>query len=132
MKFCEYVKAEVDYILASANLTEDEEELFNVLARGMTITEASVELGMSDATIDRKIKKIKDKIERVDAMEIRVPVWEKVMLTKEEAAEYSHIGINKLEELLKLPNCPFVLYVGKKKLIKRKEFEQFLSKNIEI
>ena len=132
MKFCEYVKAEVDYILASANLTEDEEELFNVLARGMTIPEASVELGMSDATIDRKIKKIKDKIERVDAMEIRVPVWEKVMLTKEEAAEYSHIGINKLEELLKLPNCPFVLYVGKKKLIKRKEFEQFLSKNIEI
>lgn len=132
MKFCEYVKAEVDYILASANLTEDEEELFNKLARGMTITEASVELGMSDATIDRKIKKIKDKIERVDAMEIRVPVWEKVMLTKEEAAEYSHIGINKLEELLKLPNCPFVLYVGKKKLIKRKEFEQFLSKNIEI
>lgn len=132
MKFCEYVKAEVDYILASANLTEDEEELFNVLARGMTITEASVELGMSDATIDRKIKKIKDKIERVDLMDIRVPVWEKVMLTKEEAAEYSHIGINKLEELLKLPNCPFVLYVGKKKLIKRKEFEQFLSKNIEI
>lgn len=26
------------------------------------------------------------------------------MLTKEEAAAYSHIGINKLEELLKVPN----------------------------
>lgn len=61
-----------------------------------------------------------------------VPIWEKVMLTKEEAAVYSHVGINKLEELLKIPNCPFVLYVGKKKLIKRREFEKFLAENIEI
>lgn len=61
-----------------------------------------------------------------------VPIWEKVMLTKEEAAVYSHVGINKLEELLKIHNCPFVLYVGKKKLIKRREFEKFLAENIEI
>ena len=61
-----------------------------------------------------------------------VPIWEKVMLTKEEATAYSHVGINKLEELLKIPNCPFVLYVGKKKLIKRREFEKFLVENIEI
>ena len=61
-----------------------------------------------------------------------VPIWEKVMLTKEEAAVYSHVGINKLEELLKIPNCPFALYVGKKRLIKRREFEKFLAENIEI
>lgn len=61
-----------------------------------------------------------------------IPIWQKVMLTKEEAAAYSHIGINKLEELLKVPNCPFVLYVGKKKLIKRREFEAFLTQNVEI
>lgn len=63
---------------------------------------------------------------------LETPIWEKVMLTKEEAAAYSHVGINKLEELLKIPNCPFVLYVGKKKLIKRREFEKFLAENIEI
>lgn len=62
----------------------------------------------------------------------QIPVWKKLAITKEEAAEYSHIGINKLEELLKLPNCPFVLYVGKKKLIKRKEFEQFISEMVEL
>ena len=45
------------------------------------------------------------------------------MLTKEEAAAYSHIGINKLEEMLKVPNCPFVLYVGKKKLIKERNLK---------
>ena len=54
------------------------------------------------------------------------------MLTKEEAAAYSHIGFNKLEELLKIPNCPFVLYVGKKKLIKRAELERYLLENVEI
>ena len=61
-----------------------------------------------------------------------IPVWRKVAITKEEAAAYSHIGINKLEDLLKIPNCPFVLYVGKKKLIKRKEFEEFIERSREV
>ena len=62
----------------------------------------------------------------------KIPICEKLLLTKEEAAAYSHVGINKLEELLKIPNCSFVLYVGKKKLIKRKEFEKFIAENIVI
>ena len=33
---------------------------------------------------------------------------------------------------LQAPRCPFVLYVGKKKLVKRREFERFLSENIQI
>lgn len=61
-----------------------------------------------------------------------IPVWEKALLTKEEAAVYSHIGLNKLDEMLKRPNCSFVLFVGKKKLIKRKEFEKFLNENVQI
>lgn len=61
-----------------------------------------------------------------------VPIQEKVTLTIREAAEYSNIGINKLESLLRSPRCPFVLYVGKKKLVKRKEFEKFIMDNIEI
>ena len=40
--------------------------------------------------------------------------------------------INKIEELLKQPKCDFVLYVGNKKLVKRKEFEQYISKSLEI
>ncbi|WP_330682959.1 excisionase [[Clostridium] aminophilum] len=53
-------------------------------------------------------------------------------LTIREAAEYSNIGINRLENLLRMPRCPFVLYVGKKKLVKRKEFERYISERIEI
>lgn len=61
-----------------------------------------------------------------------LPIQCKVALTIKEAAEYSNIGINKLESLLRSPRCPFVLYVGKKKLVKRKEFEKFISDNVEI
>jgi len=61
-----------------------------------------------------------------------VPIEAKVALTIKEAAEYSNIGINKIESLLRTPRCPFVLYVGKKKLVKRKEFEKFIADNIEI
>ncbi len=61
-----------------------------------------------------------------------VPIWEKANLTIKEAAEYSNIGINRLEALLKKPNCSFVLYVGKKKLVKRREFDKFLSSTVEI
>ena len=61
-----------------------------------------------------------------------VPIQAKVTLTIKEAAEYSSIGINKLENLLRSPRCPFVLYVGKKKLVKRKEFEKFIADSVVI
>jgi excisionase family DNA binding protein len=51
-------------------------------------------------------------------------------LTIKEAAEYSNIGINKIDTLLKQPNCPFVLFVGTRKLVKRREFEEFISREI--
>ena len=44
-------------------------------------------------------------------------------LPSKEASEYSNIGINKIDAMLKQPNCPFVLYAGSKKCVKRKEFE---------
>lgn len=63
---------------------------------------------------------------------LEMPFWLKLNLTTREAAAYSNIGINKIDELLKQPQCDFVLYVGNKKLVKRKEFEQYLSKSLEI
>lgn len=60
----------------------------------------------------------------------KVSIHLKVTLTIKEAAEYSNIGINKIDTLLRSPNCPFVLFVGTKKLVKRKEFEQFISNKL--
>ena len=56
----------------------------------------------------------------------KVPIPQKMTLTIREAAEYSNIGINKIDQMLRAPNCPFVLYVGTKKLVKRKEFEDYI------
>ena len=56
-----------------------------------------------------------------------IPIWEKATITIEEAAEYTNIGQNKLRELINVPFCPFVLNIGWKRLIKRKEFEKFLD-----
>lgn len=61
-----------------------------------------------------------------------VPIWEKAALTLEEAAAYTSIGINKLRELTNNPRCEFVIYVGRKRLIKRKNLEKYLSENIEL
>lgn len=59
-----------------------------------------------------------------------VPIHLKMNLPSKETAEYSSIGINKIESMLRTPNCPFVLYVGTKKLVKRKEFEEYISQSL--
>lgn len=58
----------------------------------------------------------------------RVPIWEKVNLTLEEAAQYFGIGVNKLRELTDQENINCVLWVGNKRLIKRKVLETYLNK----
>ncbi|MBE6936616.1 MAG: transposase [Ruminococcaceae bacterium] len=58
---------------------------------------------------------------------INVPVWEKANLTLEEAAAYFGVGINKLREITNDDKCKFVLWVGNKRLIKRKQCEIYLN-----
>ena len=59
-----------------------------------------------------------------------VPVNVKLTLSIKEAAQYSGIGINRLENMLRKPNCPFVLFVGTRKLVKREAFEQYLKQRL--
>ena len=58
----------------------------------------------------------------------RVPLWKKMNLTVEEAAEYSGIGVSKIKEISSQKNCPFVLWNGTKRLIKKKTIRE-LSRN---
>ena len=57
-----------------------------------------------------------------------VPVWEKSNLTLEEAAAYSGIGIHKLRELSDKEDCEFVLWVGTKRLIKRRKLDEYIER----
>lgn len=56
-----------------------------------------------------------------------VPIWEKTNLTLEEAAAYSGIGINKLRQITNDERCQFVLWVGTKRLIKRRLLDKYLE-----
>lgn len=132
MKFSELTKPEIDAIVGNANFTEEEYQVFQYLSKGVTLDEMVYRLKLSKATISRIVFKIKMKMERIDKMKQNVPVWEKITMTIEEAAEYSSIGINKIRELSSDPRCNFVIYIGKKRLIKRKEFEKFIADNVEL
>lgn len=55
-----------------------------------------------------------------------VAIADKAFLTLEEATVYFNIGIKKMRELTNDDHCPFVLWNGSKRLIKRKPFEEFL------
>ena len=57
-----------------------------------------------------------------------VPIPQKSCLTIEEAAAYFGIGQNKLRALTDDDHCPFVLWVGKKRLIKRRVLDEYLVK----
>lgn len=56
-----------------------------------------------------------------------VPIWEKSNLTLEEASAYFNIGVNKLRQISDADDCRFVLWVGNKRLIKRRGFEKYLE-----
>lgn len=56
-----------------------------------------------------------------------VPIWKRSTLTIDEAAAYSGIGRNKLRSLTDKEDCPFVLWVGSKRLIKRKLLDEYID-----
>ena len=125
-------KPELEELKDRLALNDFEIIIINMLHNEKSIIEISNKLCVSVPTTNRKIKQIKYKLERYEYMKNEIPIWEKMNLTIEEAAEYSNIGINKISELTKNPTCSFVLYVGKKKLVKRKEFEKFIEKTLEL
>lgn len=47
-------------------------------------------------------------------------------------AAYSGIGINKIKELTNDEDCPFVLWVGTKRMIKRRLFDEYVEKQYSI
>jgi len=65
-------------------------------------------------------------------MSYQIPVWEKGGLSVEEAAAYSGIGLTKLYEMTSEEDCPFVLWVGKKRLVKREAFDKYIDSVSEI
>lgn len=68
-----------------------------------------------------------DNESRIKKLKEEIPIWHKVNLTIEEAAAYSGIGRDRLRSITNKHDCEFVLWLGNKRLIKRKLFEQYLE-----
>ena len=64
---------------------------------------------------------------------LEIPFWEKYTLTVQEAIIYFHIGEKKMKEILDdNPAADFILMSGKRCMIKRKRFEQFIDRQCAI
>ena len=61
-----------------------------------------------------------------------IPIWRKAKLSIEEAAAYSGIGMAKLYEMTESEDCPFVLWIGSRRMIKRKAFDEYIERQYSI
>lgn len=64
-----------------------------------------------------------------------VPIWEKYMLTVDEAVQYFGIGEKKIRMLIAEhsdTDLCFTVQIGNKSLINRKKFEDFLNRTTSI
>lgn len=57
-------RTECDYFRRECNFTEDECAVFDLLARGKSVVEISMQLNLSVPTVNRKIRGVKAKIVR--------------------------------------------------------------------
>lgn len=65
MKFSDFTKPELERITENANFTEEEARIFRLLSRNFTQKEIAHRLSMSTRTLERRVRNIKNKIERV-------------------------------------------------------------------
>lgn len=49
-----------------------------------------------------------------------VPVWERITIS-------SGIGVRKLRDMTDKPECNYVIWVGNRRMIKRKKFDEYLE-----
>ena len=60
-------------------------------------------------------------------MEAKLEFEKKLTLSAEEASELSGIGVNTIYRMMKNPRYNIVLWVGKRRRIKRAAFEQVIN-----
>lgn len=59
---------------------------------------------------------------------MKIPYWQKYLLTLREATDYFHIGEKKLRQIVdENMDAKFILESGNRVMIKRKLFEKFLD-----
>lgn len=68
VKKFDFTRFELEYIMNNANFTEDQENIFKMLTGKngrASIIQISMKMNMSESTVKRRIKEIKNKIKRL-------------------------------------------------------------------
>ena len=65
MGLAEFTARECDYFRAASNFTVPERAVFDLRVRGCSIVEIAMELHVSASTVDRRVRAVKRKIEKV-------------------------------------------------------------------
>lgn len=84
-----------------------------------------ITMALSD--VRKKVSSVEINVKASEHNNGDLPLNQKYLLSLEEAAEYSGIGINKLREISNENNCCFVMWVGNHRKFKRKLFEKWLD-----
>ena len=58
---------------------------------------------------------------------ITVPLEQRILLTIPEAAKYTGIGVNRLRRLANKRNSKLIIWVGARKMFKRKQLDEYLE-----
>lgn len=61
----EFTKDEFDEIVKKAMLNEELTKIFEMKIKGYSITKIAMEMGMSESTVNRRVKQLKRKIIKV-------------------------------------------------------------------
>ena len=89
-------------------------------------------ISMALSDVRRKVDDVETKMEKSGYQHDGLPLDQKYLLSLEEAAEYSGIGINKLREISNESNCSFVMWSGNHRKFKRKLFEKWLDESYSV
>lgn len=91
MALRDLTKPELRKIIENANFTEDEMMVFQLSSNGSPIDYIADTMKISSSTVNRILRKIYKKIERIEDMsKPEVPIWQKVTMTIDEASAYSN------------------------------------------
>ena len=77
------------------------------------------------------LKEMKAQLDQVSS-DRSVSIKDKKLLSVEEAAELFGIGRGKIRELTDAEDCPFVIWIGGHRKIKREAFEEYIMKQYSI
>lgn len=69
---------------------------------------------------------------RYEIVSYDIPLWLKPVLSVTETSIYTGISANKIYEMSESEDCSFVIWIGSRRVIKRKSFEEYLERQYSI